>query len=364
MNYAKLLSIIGRVNSKRISGKEIIFFTRQFAVMLSAGIPMTDALSAIANGENNPKNNNSPVQEMILHIRSVVATGKTLSEALKPQPQYFGSIYLALVRAGEAGGFLDEALDSLAVYLERNDKVKKQILSALIYPCCVIFSALGVTLLLLLYVIPTFAEMFKEANMSLPVLTQAVINVSNLLLNNLNFFLFLIAAVIAAGYKASKTEKVSDYLNRMIFKIPIIGKTILQLLIIRFSRVLAALLAAGIPIVEALSISSSAVNNRELEKEISNIKRGVEKGESFAQQIAGSGYFPPLTYQFCYVGESTGTLDSMLAKIASFYEEETNRFFTNFRQLLEPVIILILGVIVGTLVVAMYLPILQIGQLV
>ena len=351
---------IKKLITKKITSKDIIFFTRQFATMLSAGIPITDALSAVATGEAD----NSPMQEMILRIESVIATGKTLTEALKLESPYFGSVYLALTRAGETGGFLDEALNSLATYLERNDKVKRQILSALIYPCCVIFSAMGVTLLLLLYVIPTFAEMFQEANMNLPALTQAVINVSNLLLHNSGFLLFLVVACIVAGYKASKNEYVLDYLSRAVFRIPILGKVILQLLLIRFSRVLSALISAGIPIVEALSISGAVVSNRELEKEILNIRHGVENGESFSQQIAKSCYFPPLAYQFCHVGESTGTLDGMLAKIASFYEEETSRFFANSKQLLEPTIILVLGVIVGTLVVAMYLPILQLGQLV
>jgi type IV pilus assembly protein PilC len=206
--------------------------------------------------------------------------------------------------------------------------------------------------------------MFHDANMSLPALTQAVINISKLLSNNLTIFGFIIATSFVAWRYGSKSERVLNYFNRTILKIPILGKTILQLLIIRFSRVFSALLSAGIPIVEALSISRSTIGNREFEKEISSIKDGVERGESFAQQIAMSVYFPPLASQFCHVGETTGMLDGMLVKIASFYEEETNRFFANSKQLLEPAIILFLGVVVGTLVVAMYLPILQLGQLV
>ena len=363
MKYEKLLSQLTQIDlrrQRRIGNKEIVFFTRQFATMLSAGISITDALSSIASGETAHKR----MQEMILRIRYSVSTGKTLFEALQPETKYFGSVYLALVRAGETGGFLDEVLCSLAGYLEKSEKVKKQIISALIYPCCVIFSALCVTLLLLLYVIPTFAEMFNDANMPLPALTQAVINISNLLSKNLSILWFLVVAGLVAWRKARKSERVLNYLNRAILKIPILGKTILQLLIIRFSRVFSALLSAGIPIVEALSISGSTIGNREFEKEIFRIACGVERGESFAQQIARSGYFPPLAYQFCHVGETTGMLDSMLVKIASFYEEETNRFFANSKQLLEPAIILFLGVVVGTLVVAMYLPILQLGQLI
>ena len=367
MDYKKLLSKFKQIDlqtdlsrQRRIGSKEIIFFTRQFATMLAAGIPMTDALSGIAAGEVAHKR----MREMILRIKFAVSTGKTLFEALRPESKYFGSVYLALVRAGETGGFLDEVLCSLAVHLEKSEKIKKQIIGALIYPCCVIFSALCVTLLLLLYVIPTFAEMFNDANMTLPALTQAVINISNLLLNNLSIFWVLVAAIFVAWHEARKNERVLNYLSRMILKIPILGKTILQLLIIRFSRVFSALLSAGIPIVEALSISGSTIGNREFEKEIFCIKCGVERGESFAQQVARSDYFPPLAYQFCHVGETTGMLDGMLVKIASFYEEETSRFFANSKQLLEPAIILFLGVVVGTLVVAMYLPILQLGQLV
>ncbi|MDR2338441.1 MAG: type II secretion system F family protein [Deltaproteobacteria bacterium] len=353
----------------KIKAKDIITFTHQLAVMLEAGITISDSLKNITelllqdnkNITAQPKNT---MLELIEQIMFNINIGKTLSSALQEHSQYFSPVYIAMVQAGEASGCLDITLKNLVTYLEKNEKIKKQIISASIYPSCVILSASGVSLLLLTFVIPTFAEMFNDLGSKLPALTQAVLNLSNFLCKNLKLILTLTILTIYFAYQEIKTERFKNYFDKIMFKIPIIGNALRNVAIVRFANVLATLITAGIPLVPALSISSSTTNNQNFIQEVMKIKNGIETGKSLTEQVQASAYFPQLFCQLLHIGEITGALDIMLKNVANFYEEENNNFFANFKQFLEPIIILILGIIVGTLVVAMYLPILQLGKFV
>jgi type IV pilus assembly protein PilC len=335
----------------KVKSAEIALFTRQFSVMLGAGLPLVQALQAI--GSQNP---NPMLKDILDKVRTDVEAGSTLAEALEKHPKVFDSLYTNMIAAGEAGGILDTVLQRLSMFIEKIVKLKKALKSALIYPSAIITVAIGVVALILWKVIPVFATMFESFDTDLPLLTRIVIAASGFLGTFAIPILVLIAVGIFGIKKWYQTNTGRRALDGRTLKIPVLGDVVRKISIARFTRTLATLLTSGVPILEALDITAKTAGNAILEDVILVVRKHIEEGRTMANPMRQSKFFPPMVTQMVDVGESTGELDSMLTKVADYYEEEADMVVANLLTLLEPVIIVFLGGVVGGIVIAMYLP--------
>ena len=340
----------------KIKQKDISIFTRQFSTMIDAGLPLVQGLSILSKQNPNPK-----MKAMLDAIREEVESGKTLTESLKNFPKHFDTLYVNMVDAGENGGILDTILDRLSLYMEKAIKLKREIKTALIYPSVVISAAILVTTILLVFVIPTFAELFEDFGAELPLPTQIVINISNFFVK----YFFVIAGTffgtLIAFFKFSKTEKGKLILHPIYLKLPIFGDLIRKVAVARFTRTLGTMLSSGVPILTALNICSKTAGNKVVEITVQKARVAISEGKQMADTLSESNVFPPMVTQMIGVGETSGALDKMLEKVAIFYEEEVDNAVGALKQLIEPLMILFLGVIIGGLVIAMYLPIFKLG---
>ena len=339
-------------SNKKVKSKNLAIFTRQFSVMIDAGLPLVQCLEILGSQEED-KN----FAAVIMQTRSDVESGAALADAMKKHPGTFDSLYTNMVAAGEAGGILDAILKRLAVYIEKNVKLIGQVKSAMTYPIAVISIAAIVVIVILWKVIPTFASLFAGLGAELPLPTQIVIWMSNAMVRLMPF---IVVGVIASVYGVRQyyaTNNGRHMIDRILLRAPVLGLILRKIAVARFCRTLSTLISSGVPILDGLEITAKTSGNAIIEDAIMSTRKSIERGETIAEPLKGTGVFPAMVSQMIGVGEATGALDTMLAKIADFYEEEVDTAVAGLLQLLEPVMIAFLGVVVGGIVIAMYLPI-------
>ena len=336
---------------RKVPPKTLAVFTRQFSVMIDAGLPLVQCLEILANQQEH-KN----FQRILLQVRQDVEAGSTLADAMRRHPKAFNNLYVNMVAAGEAGGILDTILQRLSVYIEKGVKLSSQVKSALIYPIAVIAIAMIVVAVILLKVIPTFAALFTGLGAELPLPTRVVIMASNFLARYFIFFIIGIALFIFGFRRYYATHNGRRVIDGLILKLPVLGMIMKKIAVARFCRTLATLTSSGVPILESLDITARTSGNAIVEDAIQEVKRSVEGGKTIVEPLKDAGIFPNMVVQMIGVGEQTGALDAMLNKIGDFYEDEVDAAVAGLVKLLEPVMIFILGVIIGGIVIAMYLP--------
>lgn len=346
-------------SKKKIKQKDILLFTRYISTMLTAGLPIVQALDIISKDQDNPS-----VKEMVVNIRNNIAGGKTLAESFHLYPDQFNEMYCNLISSGEKSGTLEKILKRLGNYLERSENLKRKVKKAMIYPIAILTVAFGVSLVLLIFVVPQFDKMFSSFGAQLPLFTRMVVNLSNFL----RTYWWLILGASVGGIwglrRFIKQSEPAQYLiDRYILKIYIVGSVTQKSIVARFARTLATTLEAGMPIVESMKAMALIMGNKIYSKAILDICNDVVSGKQLSVAMASTNLFPNMAIQMIAVGEASGSLAEMLNKVADYYEEEVNAIVDNLSSLLEPVIMVVLGVIVGGFVVAMYLPIFKIGSL-
>src|SRR5512139_1465888 len=337
---------------RKVKPKNLAVFTRQFSVMIDAGLPLVQCLDILGNQEED-KN----FAKTILQTRTDVEGGASLADAMKKHPKTFDALYTNMIAAGEAGGILDTILKRLAVYIEKAVKLKAQVKSAMIYPVAVLVIAAGVVAVILWKVIPTFSALFAGLGAELPLPTRVVIWASNTLIR---FLPFIVVALVAGAFGLRQyyaTNNGRHAIDRMLLRLPILGMILRKIAVSRFCRTLATLISSGVPILDGLDITARTSGNAIVEDAIQATRKSIERGETVAAPLKETGVFPAMVTQMIGVGEATGALDTMLAKIADFYEEEVDTAVAGLLTLMEPVMMAFLGTVVGGIVIAMYLPI-------
>ena len=345
---------------RSVTQKDITFFTRQLATMLKAGVPLLQSFDIMARGHSNAR-----FSRLMLDLKNKVETGSSLSQAFREYPKHFDALYCNLVQAGETAGMLDAILERLATYMEKILAIKSKIKSALFYPIAVIVVAVVVTFVIMIFVIPAFKSVFASFGANLPYLTQVVIDISDFVVSYW-WAMFLVAVVAFVGIKLSikRSESMRYMMHRLSLKLPIIGGILEKATIARWTRTLQTMFAAGVPLVESLDAVGGASGNMVYIAATKRIQTDVSTGTSLTNAMAAVNLFPPMVLQMTQIGEESGSLDNMLGKIADFYEREVDDAVTALSSLLEPIIIVFLGVVVGGLVVAMYLPIFKLGAVI
>ena len=342
---------------KKVPQRAIAIFTRQLATMIDAGLPLVQSLDILASQQENKL-----FKKILREIREDVEGGSTFAGALKKHPGTFDDLYTNLVVAGEEGGILDNILTRLSNYIEKAEALKKKVKSAMIYPGIIVSVAILVVIILMLFVIPVFETMFKSAGQSLPLPTLIVLTISKLIKK---YIVVMLPAAILFVYlfrKFYKTETGTILIDRLILKVPVFGMLLKKVAVARFARTLGTLVSSGVPILDGLQIVSKTAGNRTVETAILNARASIREGETIAEPLGRSGIFPAMVIQMISVGESTGALDSMLTKIADFYDDEVDVAVSNLTSLLEPFLMVFLGVVIGGVVIAMYLPIFQMAS--
>jgi len=345
---------------KKITPSDIAIFTRQLATMMKAGVPLVQSFDIVAEGLENPR-----MRNVVNEIKNEVASGTSLTLALSRFPQYFDDLFVSLVGSGETSGTLETMLDRVATYKEKSEALKAKIKKAMTYPIAVVVVALIVTGILLVKVVPTFAVTFESFGAELPAFTLFVLSISDFAQN----WWFVIVLGIAAAVKAfqeavKRSVKFSEAVDKFMLKAPVVGDIVFNSVIARFSRTLATTFAAGVPLVEALDSVAGAAGNAVYAKAIKRIRDDVTTGSRLYDSIQSTGIFPSMLMQMVSIGEESGALDEMLSKVADFYEEAVDNAVDSLSSLMEPIIMSILGVLVGGLMVAMYLPIFMLGAVV
>ncbi|MGE3273514.1 MAG: type II secretion system F family protein [Vicinamibacterales bacterium] len=341
-----------RRRARAVPSKNLAVFTRQFSVMIDAGLPLVQCLDILGTQEED-----KGFSEVILQTRADVEGGQSLAEAMKKHPGAFDALYTNMIAAGEAGGILDTILKRLATYIEKNVKLKGQVKSAMVYPIAVIVIAAVVVTVILWKVIPTFASLFAGLGAELPLPTRIVIAASDNLVRFMPFVLVGLAGGALAFRRYYATEPGRRVVDGVLLKVPVLGPILRKIAVARFCRTLATLMASGVPILDGLDITARTAGNAIVEDAVQATRKSIERGETIAAPLRDTGVFPGMVVQMIGVGEATGALDTMLAKIADFYEEEVDAAVAGMLTLLEPVMIAFLGVVVGGIVIAMYLPI-------
>jgi type IV pilus assembly protein PilC len=337
---------------KKVQQRSVAIFTRQLATMIDAGLPLVQSLEVLSSQQDNKLFKN-----IIREIREDVEGGSTFAGALKKHPATFNDLYTNLVVAGEEGGILDTILGRLAAYIEKAEALKKKVKSALIYPATIVTVAVAVVIILMLFVIPVFETMFSSAGQSLPLPTVIVLKISKMIKKYIVIFIPAVIVLIFLFKRYYKTDSGKAVVDRILLSVPVFGPLFRKIAVARFSRTLGTLVSSGVPILDGLSIVSRTSGNRAIETAIMNARASIREGETIAEPLSRSALFPPMVIQMIAVGESTGALDSMLAKIAEFYEDEVDVAVANLTSMLEPLLMVFLGVVIGGVVVAMYLPI-------
>lgn len=344
----------------RVKAQDIAIFSRQLATMLAAGIPLVQGLEIVGNGHDKPA-----VQKLILAIKADIEAGSSLHEALAKHPLHFDDLYINLVEAGEHAGALEGLLDKIATYQEKTEEIKKKVKKALFYPAAVVCVAVIVTIVLMIFVIPEFQTLFSSFGASLPAFTELVIHISDVVQHQ-GIYVGLVfgGAVYAFLYFKKRSRKMRMFLDRMILKIPVLGPILNKAAIARYARTLSTMFAAGVPLVEALKSVAGATGNIVYENAVMKMRDEVATGQRLQRAMENTSLFPNMVTQMIAVGEESGALDTMAGKVANFYEAEVDNAVDSMSSLLEPLIMLVLGVVVGGLVIAMYLPIFNLGKVV
>jgi len=344
----------------KVNAMDIAVFSRQLATMMSAGIPMVQAFEIIGNGHEKPA-----MQKLVLDIKSNIEGGSTLHESLAKHPLYFDDLFVNLVEAGEQAGALESLLDKIATYKEKTEALKKKIKKALFYPIAVLAVALIVSTILLIFVIPQFESLFKGFGADLPAFTQMVVNLSRFMQHEGWIPLIIIGgSIYAFTYFHKRSRNMRRFLDRILLKFPVIGPILIKSAIARFARTLSTMFAAGVPLVEAMQSVAGATGNIVYEEATLRMKDEVATGQRLQRAMENTGLFPNMVVQMIAVGEESGSLDTMSAKVAEFYEAEVDNAVDSMSSLMEPIIMAVLGVLVGGMVIAMYLPIFKLGSVV
>lgn len=341
-----------KARGKKVPAKNLAMFTRQFSVMIDAGLPLVQCLDILGHQEED-KN----FSKVILETRADVESGATLADAMRKRPKAFDVLFTNMIAAGETGGILDLILKRLATYIEKNVKLQGQVKSAMMYPIAVIVIAILVVAVILWKVIPTFAELFSGLGAELPLPTRIVIAISN---NFVRYMPILIGAVVAGAFffrRYYATVRGRRVVDGLVLKMPILGPIMRKIAVARFCRTLSTLLTSGVPILDGLDITAKTAGNAVVEEAVQVTRKSIERGETIATPLKATGVFPSMVVQMIGVGEATGALDEMLGKIADFYEEEVDQAVAGLLTLLEPIMIAVLGVVVGGIVISMYMPI-------
>ncbi len=358
--------LVSKLKKRRMSGgrsikqKDIALFTRQLSTMMRAGVPLIQSFDIVGRGSTNPK-----MTRLLNEIRSDVETGTSLSAAFRKHPLYFDALYCNLVEAGEAGGILEALLDRLAIYQEKTMAIKNKIKSALIYPIAVLVVAFVVLSVIMIFVIPAFKDVFSSFGADLPAPTLMVIAMSEFFVAYWwAIFGFLGGGVYFFLQSWKRSEKMQKFMDRLLLKVPVFGPLVNKSAVARWTRTLSTMFAAGVPLVEALDSVGGASGNAVFAEATEKIQRDVSTGAALTTSMQTTGVFPTMVLQMCAIGEESGALDQMLGKAAEFYEDEVDEAVKGLSSLMEPFIIVILGTLIGGIVVAMYLPIFKLGQVV
>lgn len=342
-----------------ITDKDIVVFTRQLATMIDAGLPLVQCLQILGD-----QTENKMLAKVVTQVRSDVESGSTFAEAIKKHPKVFNDLYVNMVAAGETGGILDTILQRLAAYMEKFAKIKKQIKSAMIYPAIILTVAVGVVALLMVVVVPMLANMFADMGQALPLPTRIVITVSNFLKGWGGLVVAVsIISFIVGLVQWRKTQKGKKITDGIALKIPVMGMLIQKVSVAKFTRTLGTLVSSGVPILEGLLIVARTAGNKIVEEAILNTRQSVSEGKTLAEPLNKAKVFPPMVTQMIAVGEATGALDNMLGKIADFYDDEVDSAVAALTSMLEPMLMIFLGTTVGFVIVAMYMPIFQMGAI-
>ncbi|MDP8224112.1 MAG: type II secretion system F family protein [Candidatus Lernaella stagnicola] len=340
------------LTAPKITEREVVIFSRQFATMIDAGLPLVQCLDILISQQDN-----KAFQSVLQDVKNDVEAGSTFAKALGKHGKVFDQLYVALVAAGEVGGILDTIMNRLAAYMEKASKLKKKVKGALIYPGVVLSVAFVVIIVLMIWVVPVFQKMFEDFGGALPAPTQVVVNISEFF-RGYWFIIFpaLVGLFFLFKYFAA-TPKGSAMLDDISLKLPVFGDLLRKQAVAKFTRTLGTMITSGVPILDGLEIVAKTAGNQTIERAIMQTKERIAEGKTIAEPLLESGVFPPMVCQMITVGEATGALDVMLAKIADFYEDEVDQVTENLAQLIEPIMMVFLGVIVGGLLVTMYLPI-------
>lgn len=348
---ARKLSIHLPFQSKA-SDKDIAIFTRQFATMIDAGLPLVQCLDILSKQADN-----KAFAAVINEIRQDVEAGSTYADSLKKHPAVFGDLYANMVAAGELGGILDTILNRLSKYIEKNIKLKRQVKAALFYPATIVAVAFIVIIVLLVYVIPIFAKMFTDFGGTLPAPTRLVIGASDFMRSNILIIIGIMAAAIIGARKYYKTQNGRLVIDSIVLRMPVFGMLARKIAVAKFTRTLGTLISSGVPILDGLDIVAKTSGNKVVEKAIYATRQSISEGKTLSEPLEASKVFPPMVVQMIGVGETTGALDAMLSKIADFYDDEVDSTVGILTSLLEPILMIFLGIVIGFIVVAMYLPI-------
>lgn len=342
-----------------VSTKDLTIFSRQFATMINAGLPVLQCLTILAD-----QTENKMFRSVVLAVRGSIEGGTTLSEALSKHPRAFDTLYVNMVRAGETGGILDVILDRLALYLEKAEALKGKIKSAMVYPAVVSTAAIGITLFLLTVVIPVFRQVFESFGHELPLPTQILLNLSDFVRHN---FLMGFGVLIAVGvgvYLYVRTPKGKWQFDKLQLKLPVLGPLIRKAAVARFTRTLGTLIKSGVPILEALDVVGKTAGNKVIEKAIFTARDAIRTGERMSEPLKAAGVFPPMVTHMVAVGEETGALDTLLIKAADFYEQEVDTAVAGLTSIIEPILIIFMGLVIGSIVIAMFMPMFEMGNMV
>jgi type IV pilus assembly protein PilC len=342
--------------AKKVDTKDLVVFTRQFATMIDAGLPLVQCLDILSGQQTNPT-----FKSALSKVKESVEGGATFADSLGKHPTIFDQLYVNLIAAGEVGGILDTILNRLAAYIEKAMKLKKQVKGAMVYPITIMSIAVIVITVILIFVIPTFAKMFADFGGELPAPTKFVMALSDFFVRYgvlMVIVFFAISALFKKWYATVKGKKIVDTLA---LKAPVVGPLIRKVAVAKFTRTLGTMVSSGVPIMDGLEICAKTAGNKVVEQAVYNVRQGISEGKTMSEPLAASGVFPPMVVQMIAVGEATGAMDAMLNKIADFYDDEVDDAVGNLTAMMEPMLMVFLGVTVGGLVVAMYLPIFKLA---
>ncbi|HJV65229.1 MAG TPA: type II secretion system F family protein [Geomonas sp.] len=350
------LKLPGGMGQPKIETKDLVVFTRQFATMIDSGLPLVQCLDILGSQQEN-----KTFKEVLLKVKENVESGSTFADALAKHPKAFDQLYVNLVAAGEVGGILDTILNRLAAYIEKAMKLKKQVKGAMVYPTTIMAIAVVVVGVILVFVIPTFAKMFADFGGELPMPTRVVIALSNFITKYILVIIGLMVGLKFALNKYYATAKGRKTIDRLALNAPIIGPLVRKVSVAKFTRTLGTMISSGVPIMDGLDIVAKTAGNKIVEESIYKVRQSISEGKTVAEPLAESGVFPPMVVQMIAVGEATGAMDTMLNKIADFYDDEVDDAVGALTSMMEPLLMVFLGTTVGGLVIAMYLPIFKLA---
>lgn len=343
----------------KVQTSDVVVFARQFATMIGAGLPLIQCLDILQAQQEN-----RTFKKMLKEAKDNVESGSTLEDALKKYPNVFDNLFVNMVAAGETGGILDTILDRLSAYMEKAMKLKKQVKSAMTYPLIILVIAVLVVAVILVFVIPVFEKMFADFGGALPAPTQIVVGLSRFVKGNIHWLILAVAGFIYGLRRYYRTEKGRSFIDKYVLNLPVFGSLIRKVAVAKFTRTLGTMISSGVPILDALDIVAKTAGNKTVERAVYTVRSAISEGRTMAEPLGETGVFPSMVVQMVSVGESTGALDAMLGKIADYYDDEVDAAVSSLTAMLEPFMMVFLGVTIGGLVIAMYLPIFKMASLV